>query len=79
MLALHFNTADDEAARQVFYILRRRCCVERIEDLHAYHFQAHKSELKDVIEYDARREYARMGISAKAADGPGKFFFISVT
>jgi len=79
MLALHFSAPDDELARQVFYVLRRRCCIEKIEDLHAFHFQAHKSELKDVIEYDARREFARMGISAKAADGPGKRACLSLS
>ena len=77
MMALHFHasqsgTLPDETARQVFYTLRSRCCVDRVEDLHAFHFDPPKQESVTAgTDYDACREYVRMGISGKAADGPG--------
>ena len=83
MMALHFHqsqseTSPDETARQVFYVLRSRCCVDRVELLHAFHFHPLREEaILPRFEYDARREYARMGISSKAADGPGKAWRIS--
>lgn len=83
MMALHFHSTQqgaspDDAARQVFYSLRNRSCVESIEDLHAFYFSPPKEEIAaNTIEYDGRREYARMGISSKAADGPGSAWRIS--
>lgn len=76
MMALHFNSGDlaksaDETAREAFYVLRSRSCVPRIQELHAFHYQAHKDETSATLTYDARKEFARMGISHKAADGPG--------
>ena len=77
MMALHFSPSQagisqEETAREVFFILRKRCCVQGVENFHAFHFRSPKEEiLADSVEYDARREYARMGISDKAADGPG--------
>ena len=83
MLALHFHashsgSSPDDAARQAFYVLRSRRCIDRIEDLHAFHFEPPREEaLTPANDYDARREYARMGIGAKAADGPGSAWRIS--
>ena len=82
MMALHFNSGDsgmstDETARQAFHVLRKRCCIEKIESLHAFHYQPHKDESRANVEYDARKEYARMGISPKAADGPGAAWRLS--
>ena len=76
MMALHFNSGDsdmslDETARQAFLTLRKRSCIDKIQELHAFHYQQHKDESRASMPYDARKEYARMGISAKAADGPG--------
>ena len=83
MIALHFHATQsevppDDTARQVFYTLRRRCCVNRIEEMHAFHFHPPSQELAAAgAEYDARREYARMGIGGKAAEGPGSAWRIS--
>ncbi|KAK3056401.1 phosphatidylinositol-3-phosphatase ymr1 [Extremus antarcticus] len=83
MLALHFHASQsgksaDEAARQAFYVLRSRCCIDRIEDLHAFHFRTPRPEAElKISPYDARREYARMGIGGKAAEGPGAAWRIS--
>lgn len=83
MMALHFHasqsgTSADEIAREVFYVLRSRCCVEKVDHLHAFHFKPPKSEGEaGILPYDARREYARMGIGSKAADGPGTAWRIS--
>ncbi|KAK5174966.1 phosphatidylinositol-3-phosphatase ymr1 [Saxophila tyrrhenica] len=83
MLALHFHPSEsgksaDETARKVFFVLRSRCCVERVESLHAFHFHAPEPEIKlGMRGYDARKEYARMGIGEKAADGPGTAWRIS--
>ena len=77
MMALHFHETQlgpsaDEVARQVFHVLRSRGCVSRVEDMHAFHFRPPKEETAaHKAEYDARREYARMGISGKSAEGPG--------
>lgn len=78
VMAFHFspNTRDDKApdelARELFFALRSRCCAEKVENMHAFHFQPPQEEIK--VEggvYDARREFARMGIGGKAAEGPG--------
>lgn len=76
MMALHFNSGSsdmsaDEAARQAFHVLRKRCCINKIEALHAFQYQPHKDETRATPIYDARREYARMGVGPKAAEGPG--------
>jgi myotubularin-related protein 6/7/8 len=77
MLALHFdsstsNTTADEAARHAFYTLRDRCCVDRIEEMYAFDFKAPPQEkAASNGPYDARKEFARMGIGAKVVDGPG--------
>ncbi|KAK3696050.1 phosphatidylinositol-3-phosphatase ymr1 [Vermiconidia calcicola] len=83
MLALHFHADQlgappDETARKAFYILRSRCCVDKPQELHAFHFRPPKEESDAPGHiYDARKEYARMGISGKAADGPGAAWRIS--
>ena len=84
MMALHFHAAPggdaatpEDAARQVFHMLRSRACIERIEDAHAFHFRPPREEVVHGFEYDARREYARMGIGEKAADGPGAAWRLS--
>ncbi|KAK4547985.1 hypothetical protein LTR36_010705 [Oleoguttula mirabilis] len=84
VLAFHFNPnspedkTPDELARQLFFALRSRCCVERIEDMHAFHFQPPQEETKaEHRAYDARKEFARMGISGKAAEGPGSAWRIT--
>ena len=83
MMALHFHETQsgpsaDEVARQAFYVLRSRGCVNRVEDMHAFDFRPPKEESTAAkIDYDARREYARMGISGKGADGPGTAWRIS--
>jgi hypothetical protein len=83
MMALHFHETQsgpsaDDAARQVFYVLRSRGCVNKVEDMHAFHFRPPKEESSAAkMDYDARREYARMGISGKAADGPGTAWRVS--
>lgn len=83
MMALHFHSdqngnSPDETARQVFYALRARCCVSKVQDLHAFQFHPPKQEVEAIAtSYDARREYARMGISGKAVDGPGTAWRIS--
>ncbi|KAK5120214.1 hypothetical protein LTR85_006420 [Meristemomyces frigidus] len=78
IMAFHFNAnspedkAPDELARQLFFALRSRCCVQKVEDMHAFHFQPPHEEVKaEHTAYDARREFARMGIGGKAAEGPG--------
>ena len=83
MMAFHFHETRsgplaDEVARQVFYVLRDRGCVNRVESMHAFHFHPPREESNAAkTEYDARREYARMGVSGKAADGPGTAWRIS--
>lgn len=84
MMAIHFHStgsahSPDDAARQVFYELRNRCCVDKLQDLHAFYFHPPKEEVVAArgIEYDARREFARMGISGKAAEGPGSAWRLS--
>lgn len=76
MMALHFNAGQsglsgDEIARQAFHVLRKRCCIDSVQQLHAFDYRPPKDESRAAVEYDARREFARMGISPKAADGPG--------
>ena len=64
MMALHFrsnqpSTNVDDEARQAFYALRERTCVDNIEDLHAFHFRLPKDEAAiSNVEYDSHREYA---------------------
>ncbi|KAF2210961.1 hypothetical protein CERZMDRAFT_113099 [Cercospora zeae-maydis SCOH1-5] len=66
------KTSADTAARRVFYCLRDRCCIDRVQDLHAFHFKAPHEELAAKLHsYDARREFARMGIGEKSSEGPG--------
>lgn len=70
--------SSDAAAREVFYCLRNRCCVDRVQDLHAFYFKAPQEETSiSGTAYDARREFARMGIGAKAAEGVGSAWRIS--
>lgn len=83
VLALHFHpgTSDksaDESARQAFFSLRSRCCVDKVSDLYAFHFKPPPEErAAGNNAYDARKEFARMGISPKAAEGPGAAWRIS--
>lgn len=81
-MAFHFHnsseTSPDDTARDVFYRLRSRCCVDTVQDLHAFHFKAPQEEIATGgVEYDARREFARMGIEGKNAEGPGSAWRIS--
>ncbi|KAF2173082.1 hypothetical protein M409DRAFT_62694 [Zasmidium cellare ATCC 36951] len=84
MMAFHFHpspsdkNSSDETAREVFYCLRSRCVFENVQDMLAFHFKAPPEEL--AVEepcYDARREFARMGVGGKAAEGPGSAWRIS--
>ena len=82
MVALHFNHASsdksaDAQARHVFFALRSHCCIDKIEDMLAFHFRAPAQESALVAKYDAHKEFSRMGISAKSADGPGMAWRIS--
>ncbi|SMQ46072.1 unnamed protein product [Zymoseptoria tritici ST99CH_3D1] len=83
MMAFHFHSASkdkspDDSAREVFYRIRHWCCASTVRDLHAFHFKPPPEELAtSTLVYDARREFARMGISAKAAEGPGSAWRIS--
>jgi len=83
IFALHFHPTSskqnaDEAAREVFFSIRSHCCIDKLEDLYAFHFRPPPEERSvDIGPYDARREFARMGVSAKAADGPGAAWRIS--
>ncbi|KXT14590.1 hypothetical protein AC579_3702 [Pseudocercospora musae] len=82
MLAFLFyddaQSSADDTAREVFYALRDRCCVERVQDLHAFHFKAPQEETAvGEIAYEARREFARMGIGSKAVEGPGSAWRIT--
>lgn len=83
VLALHFHPTTsektaDEAARHAFFNLRSRCCVDKVEDLYAFHFKPPPEErAAGGKPYDARREFSRMGISPKAAEGPGAAWRIS--
>jgi myotubularin-related protein 6/7/8 len=83
VLALHFHPTTsekdaDEAARQAFFSLRGHCCVDRVEDLYAFHFKPPPEEKTACSNsYDARKEFSRMGISPKAAEGPGAAWRIS--
>ena len=72
------SKSSDMAAREVFYCLRSRCCVERVQDLHAFHFKAPQEETSiNSTVYDARREFSRMGIGGKSAEGVGSAWRIS--
>lgn len=83
ILAFHFHASSskqslDDAAREAFFEIRSRCCIDELEDLYAFHFKPPPEEKSvDLGPYDARREFARMGIGAKAADGPGAAWRIS--
>ncbi|RZA01766.1 MAG: hypothetical protein EOO68_10135, partial [Moraxellaceae bacterium] len=83
VLALHFHStasgkSADEAARQAFFTLRSRCCINRVDDIYAFHFKPPPEERSaGGNPYDARKEFARMGISPKAAEGPGAAWRIS--
>lgn len=83
MMAFHFHNASseksvDEIAREVFYCLRGRCVVDRVQDMHAFHFKVPQEEMSaGPRSYDARREFQRMGIGGKAAEGPGSAWRIS--
>lgn len=84
MLAFHFHgsAADsksaDEVAREVFFALRGRCCVEKIEKMLAFQFRPPAEEkAAEPLPYDARREFARQGIGEKAPDGPGRAWRIT--
>ncbi|KAI5370808.1 Putative myotubularin-like phosphatase domain, protein-tyrosine phosphatase, active [Septoria linicola] len=68
----------DTAAREVFYSLRNRCCVDQVQDLFAFHFKApHEERAIQNTAYDARREFARMGIGGKALEGHGSAWRIT--
>ncbi|QIW97767.1 hypothetical protein AMS68_003285 [Peltaster fructicola] len=77
IFALHFHgpqadKSPDDAARQVFYALRDRCCVSSMEEMYAFSFKPPGEETAIGGQvYDARKEFARMGISPKASEGPG--------
>jgi len=77
MMAFHFHgftagKSPDETARQVFFALRARCCLENIESMLAFHYHPPPEEVAVTTPvYDARKEFARMGISEKATEGPG--------
>jgi len=84
MMAFHFHgpslddKSPDDVARQVLFDLRSRCCVNKVEDMLAFHFHPPPQELQAAgPAYDATREYARMGIGGKAADGPGSAWRLS--
>lgn len=79
MMAFHFHSSShewrssDETARDVFLNIRDRCCVNRVEDMLAFSFHPPHEEIAAAASpYDAKREFARMGIGPKApAEGPG--------
>jgi myotubularin-related protein 6/7/8 len=83
VLALHFHStasgkSADEAARQAFFTLRSRCCINRVDEIYAFHFKPPPEERSaGGNPYDARKEFARMGIRPKAAEGPGAAWRIS--
>lgn len=84
MMAFHFHPSSssdkspDDTARDVFYRLRSRCCVNTVHDLHAFHFKAPQEEAAtEGVVYDARREFARMGIEGKNSEGPGSAWRIT--
>lgn len=84
MMAFHFHGGSidgkgpDEIAREAFFALRSHCCVEKIEDMLAFHFHPPPQELEArPLDYDAKKEFARMGIGGKAAEGPGSAWRIS--
>lgn len=77
MLALHFHSTQpgqvaDEIARRAFYTLRSRCCISKLRELHAFSFSSPREEAAaHGSEFDVRREFARMGVGGKVANGPG--------
>ncbi|KAI7331056.1 protein phosphatase [Hortaea werneckii] len=83
MMAFHFHAGSrdktaDELAREVFFTLRRRCCVDGIEDLYAFEFNPPSQEkAAEVPLYSAQKEFKRMGIGGKSAEGPGSAWRIS--
>lgn len=84
LLALHFHESEavdspDDVARQAFHLIRSRCCIAKLEDLLAFSYSpaAEEKAVADACHYDARREFARMGVSEKAAEGPGAAWRIS--
>lgn len=83
ILAFHFypsssRQSPDEAAREAFFNIRSNCCIDKVENLYAFHFKPPPEEKSvDLGPYDVRRELARMGVRAKAADGPGAAWRIS--
>ncbi|KAK0266456.1 hypothetical protein B0A54_04948 [Friedmanniomyces endolithicus] len=84
MMAFHFHQGSsesksaDDTAREAFFLLRSRCCVEKVEDLLAFHYQPPPEEkAAGLPAYDPRKEFARMGIGGKAPEGPGSAWRIS--
>lgn len=84
MMAFHFHpspsdkSSPDDTAREAFYFLRSRCVVDSVQDMLAFHFKAPPEEMAvEEPHYDARREFSRMGIGGKAAEGPGSAWRIS--
>jgi hypothetical protein len=77
MMAFHFNAPPsdkppDAVAREVFYCLRDKCCIENIESIHAFQFKAPQEEAGLIRPaYDPSQEFLRMGIGNKAPEGPG--------
>ncbi|KAK4953150.1 phosphatidylinositol-3-phosphatase ymr1 [Elasticomyces elasticus] len=84
MMAFHFHQgaseakSADETAREAFFLLRSRCCVDRVDDLLAFHYQPPPEEkIAELPAYDARKEFARMGVCEKIPEGPGSAWRIS--
>ncbi|EME49333.1 hypothetical protein DOTSEDRAFT_40569 [Dothistroma septosporum NZE10] len=83
MMAFHLhpstsNQSPDDIGREIFYCLRTRCCVDSVQDMHAFHFKAPQQEaMVGAAPFDARREFSRMGIGGKAAEGPGSAWRIT--
>lgn len=83
MMAFHIHpsasdNSPDDTAREVFYCLRARCCIDNVRDMHAFHFTAPQQEaVIGTPRFDVRREFSRMGIGGKAAEGPGSAWRIT--
>lgn len=75
--ALHFHGSGsdkpaDDAARQVFYELRSRCCVSSMKEMYAFTFVPPTEETATGGQpYDARKELERMGVGGGRPESPG--------
>ena len=83
-MAFHFHQgatdskSADDTAREAFFLLRSRCCLDKVEDLLAFHYKPPPEErTAELHAYDARREFARMGVGEKAPEGPGNAWRVS--